>query len=78
MGDLIAFVTMHLLPPTAAFAAWNDYRQRRVLTLLMTVVGAATAGIGLLITLPWVGLTGLMMLLPSVLRMRRDFRGEEH
>ncbi|MFI5749082.1 hypothetical protein ACIBBE_24820 [Streptomyces sp. NPDC051644] len=77
MSELIAFVTMHLLPPTAAFAAWNEYRKRRPAMLAVTVAGSAIAGLGLLFGQPGLGLVGLLLLCPTVLAMRRDFRDED-
>ncbi|MGW0670606.1 hypothetical protein [Streptomyces sp. NPDC002746] len=76
MRELIAFITMHLLPPTAAFAAWNEYRNRRRSMLVVTLVGSATAGSGLLLDQPGLGLIGLLLLCPPVIAMRRDFRDD--
>ncbi|MFF3734022.1 hypothetical protein ACFYXM_27880 [Streptomyces sp. NPDC002476] len=77
MRELIAFITMHLLPPTAAFAAWNEYRKRRRSMLVVTLAGSAMAGLGLLLDQPGLGLVGLLLLCPPVLAMRRDFRDED-
>ena len=77
MSELIAFVTMHLLPPTAAFAAWNEYRKRRLAMLAVTIAGSAVAGLGLLLDRPGLGLVGLLLVCPPVLAMRRDFRDED-
>jgi hypothetical protein len=74
--ELIAFITMHLMPPIAVFAVWNEYRKRRRAMLVATVAGAVTAGIGLLLSRPGLGLVGLLVLCPPVLAMRRDFRDE--
>lgn len=78
MRELIAFVSMHLVPPLAVFAAWNEYRKRRLPMVLVTVTGAALCGAGLLFALPWLGLAGLAALTPPVLLMRRDFREETY
>jgi len=75
--ELIAFITMHLLPPTAAFAAWNEYRKRRRAMLVLTFAGSATAGLGLLLDRPGLGLIGLLLLCPPVIAMRRDFRDDD-
>lgn len=77
MRELIAFITMHLLPPTAAFAAWNEYRKRRPAMLVVTFTGSTIAGLGLLLDQPGLGLLGLLLLCPPVLAMRRDFRDED-
>ncbi|MGW7316312.1 hypothetical protein [Streptomyces sp. NPDC054865] len=74
MRNLIAFVIMHLLPPVAVFAAWNEYRKRRMAMLVTTVVGSALAGCGLLLDEPAVGLAGLVVLVPPVVALRRDLR----
>ncbi|MFF1716530.1 hypothetical protein [Streptomyces sp. NPDC058268] len=75
-AEMIAFFTKHLMPPLAAFAAWNAHRTRRRVMLGAAFLGAATAGLGVLFDKPWVGLCGIVLLSPPVLVMRRDFRNE--
>ncbi|MDW4912445.1 hypothetical protein [Streptomyces californicus] len=77
MSEIVTFVTMHLMPPTAAFALWNEYRKRRTVMMAVTMAGSVTAGLGLLLDRPPLGLAGLMLLAPPVLAMWRDFRAED-
>ncbi|MFI1225874.1 MULTISPECIES: hypothetical protein [unclassified Streptomyces] len=76
MSEVVAFVTMHLMPPTAAFALWNEYRKRRTVMMAVTMAGSVTSGLGLLLDRPSLGLAGLLLLSPPVLAMWRDFRAE--
>lgn len=77
MRELIAFITLHLLPPVAVFTAWNEYRKRHTQMLFVAIAGSTVAGCGLLLDSPKVGLVGLVVLVPPVLTMCRDFRSED-
>ncbi|MFF2228672.1 hypothetical protein ACFVV7_35730 [Streptomyces globisporus] len=77
MSEVVAFVTAHLMPPTAAFALWNEYRRRRTVMMAVTMAGSVTAGLALVLDRPALGLAGLLLLVPPVFAMWRDFRAED-
>ncbi|MFE3631577.1 hypothetical protein [Streptomyces goshikiensis] len=73
MAPVVEWLTLHVVPPLAVFAAWNEFRKGRVGMVALTVLASCLCGAGLLFESTAAGAAGLLLLVPPVLVMRLDF-----